>query len=262
MISLKKYINLAKNVHNWPNYFYAKHIDTKQNPVVFQAGNGVVIEVPKGTIMAIFKEIFMEDLYDIAFLKAHLQPRAVIVDVGANLGFFALFMASQLPDARIFAYEPLPTNFKHLQRHFRLNNGKALVAENKAVAGEKGSLDLYYNPDVSYTPLASLRTDFEDTNTSRVTVEAVSLPDIFASNRLDRIDLLKLDCEGAEYDILYRCPDSLLQKVRLMAMETHPGTKANENKEALCAFLTAKGFTVKIGDKDFVWAWREGQRAG
>jgi FkbM family methyltransferase len=256
MLSLKKYINLAKNVHNWPNYFYTKHIYTKQNPVVFRAGNGVVIEVPKGAIMAIFKEIFMEDLYDIAFLKTHLKPQPVIVDVGANLGFFALFMASQLPGARIFAYEPLPTNFKHLQRHFRLNNGKALVAENKAVAGEKGALDLYYNPHVSYTPLASLRTDFEDTNTSRVTVEAVSLPDIFASNRLDHIDLLKLDCEGAEYDILYRCPDSLLQRVKLMAMETHNGVGTNENTEALCAFLKEKGFTIRMGDKHFVWAWR------
>lgn len=256
MLSLKKYINLAKNVHNWPNYLYAKHIDTKQNPVVFRAGNGVVIEVPKGAITAIFKEIFMEDLYDIAFLKTHLKPQPVIVDVGANLGFFALFMASQVPGARVFAYEPLPTNFKHLQRHFRLNQDKALVAENKAVAGAKGSLELYYNPNVDFTPLASLRTDFEDTNTSRVTVEAVSLPDIFAGHQLQQIDLLKLDCEGAEYDILYPCPDSLLQRVKLMAMETHQGTKANENTEALCAFLREKGFTVRTGDKHFVWAWR------
>jgi hypothetical protein len=89
-----------------------------------------------------------------------------------------------------------------------------------------------------------------------VTVEAVSLPDIFASNRLDHIDLLKLDCEGAEYDILYRCPDSLLQRVNLIAMETHNGVRTNENTEALCAFLKEKGFTIRMGDKHFVWAWR------
>jgi len=256
MFSLKKYLNLAKNVHNWPNYLYAKHIDKKQNPIVFRAGNGVVIEVPKGSIMAIFKEIFMDDLYDIRFLKTHLKPQPVIVDVGANLGFFALFMASQLPGVQVFAYEPLPTNFKHLQRHFGLNSGKALVAENKAVAGEKGLLDLHYNPNLNFTALASLRTDFEDTNTSRVTVEAVSLADIFARYQLDQVDLLKLDCEGAEYEILYQCPDPVLQRVKLIAMETHNGAKADENTQALCAFLEEKGFTVRTGDKHFVWAWR------
>jgi len=256
MFSLKKYINLARNVRNWPNYFYAKHIDTKQNPVVFRADNGVVVEVPRGAIMAIFKEIFMEDLYDISFLKTRLTPQPVIVDVGANLGFFALFMASHMPGAKIFAYEPLPTNFNHLQRHFQLNSGKALVAENKAVAGTKGSLALYYNPNVNFTPLASLRTDFEDTNTSRVAVEAVSLPDIIASHQLEQVDLLKLDCEGAEYEVLYQCPEHALQRVKLIAMETHNGAKLNENTKALCAFLEEKGFMVRTGDKHFVWAWR------
>jgi FkbM family methyltransferase len=256
MISLKKYLNLTRNVRNWPTYFYAKHLDPKRNPVVFWAANGVVVEVPKGPITAIFKEIFMEDLYDIGFMKQHLKPRPVIVDVGANVGFFSLFMAAQMPGASIYAFEPLPVNFKHLHRHFELNKGKSLVALNQAVAGARGTLDLYFNPDADFTALASLDTGFDNANTSRVTVEAVSLPDIFAGHQLGQIDLLKLDCEGAEYDILYRCPDALLQRVKLMAMETHKGTKANENTEALCAFLTEKGFTVKRGDKEFVWAWR------
>ncbi len=256
MFSLKKYINLARNVQNWPNYFYAKHLDAKQNPVVFRAQNDVVIEVPKGPITAIFKEIFMEDLYDISFLKTHLKRDPVIVDVGANVGFFSLFMASQMPSAEIYAYEPLPSNFKHLQRHFQLNGSKALVCRNQAVAGEKGSLELYYNPNETFTPLASLHTDFDYTNTCRVEVEAVSLPDIFSGFRLEQVDLLKLDCEGAEYQILYQCPDHLLSRVKLIAMETHNGAKVNENTAALCAYLKEKGFELKTDGNHFVWAWR------
>jgi hypothetical protein len=90
-----------------------------------------------------------------------------------------------------------------------------------------------------------------------VTVEAVSLPDIFAGHQFQQIDLLKLDCEGVEYEILFRCPDYVLQRVKLIAMETHNGVGTNENTEALCAFLKKKGFTIRTGDKHFVWAWRQ-----
>ncbi len=256
MISLKKYINLTKNVKNWPHYFYAKHIDGKQNPVVFRADNDIVIEVPRGNIMAIFKEIFMEDLYDIRFLKHHLKSDPVIVDIGANVGFFSLFMAAQMPGSKILAFEPLPANFGHLQRHFQLNADKGLICQNKAIAGTKGTVELYFNPDAGFTALASVHTAFDGSNTGRVEVEAVTLPDIFSQFGIGTLDLLKLDCEGAEYDILYRCPDPLLSRVKLIAMETHSGTGANENTRAMCRFLEQKGFMFKTGSNGFVWAWR------
>jgi FkbM family methyltransferase len=198
----------------------------------------------------------MEDLYDIAFLKTHLKSDPVIVDVGANAGFFSLFMAARFPASKIFAFEPLPANFSHLQRHFQLNSRKALVCQNKAVAGKKGFIELYYNPDANFTALASMHTAFDGSNTSRVEVEAVPLPDIFSQFRIESVDLLKLDCEGAEYDILYHCPDQQLSRVRMIAMETHPGTGINETTEAICQFLAGKGVKFKTGSNNFVWAWR------
>jgi FkbM family methyltransferase len=257
MFSAKKYINLIRNINNWPHYFTAKYFDSSQDPVKFTARHQVQVEVPKGGIMPIFKEIFMEDLYEIDFLKKRLPADPVIVDVGANVGFFSLFMASQFPKASIYAFEPLPGNFKHLQKHFHLNPGKKLIAQNKAVSGSKGTLTLHYNPAVNFTALASMHTSFDASNTKQVEVESVSLPDIFTAFSLKKIDLLKLDCEGAEYDILYQCPPALFSKIDQIAMETHAGKKPDENTEALATYLRKLGYQLKTNANHFIWAWKE-----
>jgi FkbM family methyltransferase len=256
MFLAKKYINLIKHITNWPNYFYAKHINTNREAVVFKAKNNIVIEVPQGGIMPIFKEIFMEDLYEIDFLKTRLSTKPVIIDVGANVGFFSLFMASQFPKAKIVAFEPLPGNFKHLQKQFQRNSNKDLTALNKAVTGSKGSIMLHYNPEVNFTALASMHTTFDSSNTHQVEVEAVSLPDIFSQYNLDQIDLLKLDCEGAEYDILYQCPTQYFGRIKQIAMETHAGKQPNENTQALGEYLKKNGYQLKTNSNHFIWAWR------
>jgi FkbM family methyltransferase len=257
MFSAKKYINLIRNINNWPSYFTAKYFDSSQDPVKFTARHQVQVEVPKGGIMPIFKEIFMEDLYEIDFLKKRLPDSPVIVDVGANVGFFSLFMASQFPKASVYAFEPLPGNFNHLQKHFQLNPDKKLVAQNKAVAGSKGTLTLHYNPEVNFTALASMHTTFDASNTKQVEVESVSLPDIFTQFNLQKIDLLKLDCEGAEYDILYQCPAALFSSISQIAMETHAGKKQNENTESLATYLRQQGYELKSNANQFIWAWRK-----
>jgi len=257
MFSAKKYINLIRNVKNWPNYFTAKYFDTKQDPVKFSAKHNVQVEVPRGGIMPIFKEIFMEDLYEIDFLKKRLPITPVIIDVGANVGFFSLFMVSQVPGAAIYAFEPLPGNFKHLERHFELNKDKKLVCQNKAVAGSKGTITLHYNPEVNFTALASMNTTFDISNTRQVEVESVSLPGIFSEFSLKQIDLLKLDCEGAEYDILYQCPADFFPRIKQIAMETHAGKKPDENTKALSAYLLKNGYQIKTNSNHFIWAWRE-----
>lgn len=257
MFSAKKYINLIRNINNWPSYFTHKYFDSGQDAVKFTARHEVKVEVPKGGIMPIFKEIFMEDLYEIDFLKKRLPVNPVIVDVGANVGFFALFMASQFPGASVYAFEPLPGNYTHLQRHFQLNAGKKLIAQNKAVAGSKGTLTLHYNPEVNFTALASMHTTFDASNTRQVEVESVGLPDIFTQFNLQSIDLLKLDCEGAEYDILYQCPAALFPKISQIAMETHAGKKPDENMESLAAYLRKQGYQLKSNANHFIWAWRE-----
>ena len=59
----------------------------------------------------------------------------------------------------------------------------------------------------------------------------------FQITSVSKIDLLKLDCEGAEYNILYNTPAHLFKKINCISIETHPGPDKKENKDALEKFL-------------------------
>jgi FkbM family methyltransferase len=124
------------------------------------------------------------------------------------------------------------------------------------VSGKPGSITLYYNPEKTLTPLASTSASFDNKNVKKTEVEAVTLEQIMDEYNLDRIDLLKLDCEGAEYDILYNAPTHLFDKIGMMTMEVHNGDVPRENLEDLKKFLTDLGYQIRTRGDDFVWAWR------
>jgi hypothetical protein len=66
-----------------------------------------------------------------------------------------------------------------------------------------------------------------------------------------------MDCEGAEYDILYNCPPDYLQRIDQIAMEVHNGEKENQNIEALEAFLRKQGFSTRRRPVGMLWAWHK-----
>ena len=247
---------MIRFTRNWPNYFYTKYLDKKQEPIHFVGkNNNVKLEVPR-ELLAIFKEIYMEDLYILSFLKERLPNNPKIVDIGANAGFFTTFVADHFPQASIYAFEPLPSNFKQLKQNCELNPNHHMLANNQAVSGKPGPVTLYYNPENTLTPLASTSASFDSRNVQKTEVEAVTVEQIMSEYKLDRIDLLKLDCEGAEYDILYNTPTQLFDKIDMLTMEVHKGDMPRENLPNLQKFLTDLGYKIRIRGEDFVWAWK------
>jgi len=89
-------------------------------------------------------------------------------------------------------------------------------------------------------------------------VETIALKDFFDGNGISKVDFLKIDCEGAEYEILYNCPQDVLRKIGKISMEYHNlnrmlekrGLKASApkeyNGEELGLFLEKSGFNVTI----------------
>ena len=75
-----------------------------------------------------------------------------------------------------------------------------------------------------------------------IEVKSISLKDIFIDNKLNKIDFLKIDCEGAEYKILFNTPKKVLKKIKKIALEYHQmdGFSVEDLKE----FLSNNGFKV------------------
>lgn len=250
-----RYYHLLKNLSNWPLFLAAKFGATRVDPLRFVTRQGVHIEVPR-RLMQTFKEIFMDECYmkGLGFSPPHAPT---IIDIGANAGYFSLFALSRFKGARVFAFEPVPANFRLLERQRELNPQADMTCIGKAVSGQGGELALAFDAaDTFSTSATVLGGASGQPDTIRVT--AVTLHDLFAEYRIEQCDLLKLDCEGAEYGILYGCPPEDLRRIRQIAMEVHPGPGPEENIDALDAFLRAGGYKTRRRPVGMLWAWREG----
>jgi hypothetical protein len=80
-----------------------------------------------------------------------------------------------------------------------------------------------------------------------IEIECVSLQQVFEANKIQICDLLKIDCEGAEYDILYNLPDVFFSRIKEIRLEFHNHLQNTLNTgAALAEFLKSKGFQIVI----------------
>jgi FkbM family methyltransferase len=248
-----RYLNLVKNLSNWRLYLAVKFGMTADDPLRFVTRRGIHIEVPRRLVQT-FKEIFMDECY-MAGMGRIVPENPTILDIGANAGYFSLFALSRFPGARVFAFEPLPANFRQLERQRLLNGKEEFKCLQKAVAGEAGVLRLAYDAKDSFSTSATLFTTASG-QLDEISVEAVTLHDIFVEFGIGQCDLLKMDCEGAEYGILYSSPPEDLARIGQIAMEVHSGPKDNENIDSLESFLRSNGFKTRRRPVGMLWAWR------
>jgi FkbM family methyltransferase len=144
-----------------------------------------------------------------SFLLAVLPPDGVFVDVGANLGYFTVLASRRLTAGRVIAVEPSPTNLACLDQNLRVNGATnvTVVAQPLwSVAGKRLELrvvdrfNLGANSVVGLGPVDAI-------------VESTTLDRVICANELDRIDVLKVDVEGAELEVL-RGAERCLRDVR------------------------------------------------
>jgi FkbM family methyltransferase len=206
--TFSRYRNLIANIRNWPRYFGQKtsgtgHAAGAFAPVEFVTrGQSLRFEVTSRRLYLVFKEIFLSDFYSIARLERALAHNAVVVDVGANAGFFSMLLLSKRPDVRVHAFEPIAGNHDLFARNIALNpplvSAGSVTLRNAAVTGTPvESVELFAEPDGATSVTASVFADFAAENQRSVRVPAVALMEILRA--LPAVELLKLDCEGSEY---------------------------------------------------------------
>ena len=170
----------------------------------------------------------------------------VVVDVGGNIGTFALHAAQRAPRGKVLTFEPNSENYELLLRNVALNNATNVVPARAALSGKRGQLRLFTNRGGGgfHSVLQGRAPDQADFET----VDALSLRDVFDDHRIERCAFLKLDCEGAEYDILENLPDEYFARIDKIVMEYHVTGLAEENHadaDRLVAKLERLGFQIE-----------------
>jgi FkbM family methyltransferase len=160
-----------------------------------------------------------------------LPPGCTVIDIGANIGVFSLF-AAHCGARSVRAYEPNSEAFRCLQSNIRANRLEAAVAARQfAVTGKAGGTVRFPKQASAYNAILP-----EQSTVDSETVATTDLAEILAG--MDRVDVLKLDCEGAERDILTAAERSVLDKIDSIRMEYHLG-----HRDEITGFLETNGFS-------------------
>ncbi|MEO7444377.1 MAG: FkbM family methyltransferase [Ferruginibacter sp.] len=242
----RRYSKLWENIYN-PGEYMLNKSERKNRSLHFTTRpHRLSFDVPE-SLYQVFKEIFMEDVYNISSMTSRLPTYPVVIDIGANAGFFDLLLLSKVPGARIYAYEPIEANTTFFEAVIKSNPGleENIDLHRMAVTGtEKDQIDLFAADTEDSQVVASVFEGFNKENLSRTTVPAITLEKIIHKHNLERIDILKMDCEGSEYDIIYNSPPEVIKMARHLAIEIHDIDERNQNFRSLKKYIEGLGYTV------------------
>lgn len=162
---------------------------------------------------SVFYEIFTQCEYNVLdeIIK---KANAPIIDIGAHIGLFSLYANILNPNVQIFAYEPEEENFKTLKEHLKLNDTKNINIKNLAVTAQEGTVMLCISPDSHNHSIIQIENGLKTVKVPSTTLKKIV-------EKVGHISLIKMDCEGAEFEILESTPNEILKEIDNIYIEYH-----------------------------------------
>jgi FkbM family methyltransferase len=225
----------------------------------------VVIPLPNGLLLVlrskqelssarfIIREVFRNQVYRRSGFE--FRPTDTVVDIGGNIGLFALWAAPQV--ARVFTVEPTKA-IDCLALSLARNEIDNVTIVRCAVSDKTGTVELMEHPGFNaVTHLASFQPSrwgqrcirllcaSEQQDPIRVSCPSQTLEQVFQTQNIDHVDFLKIDCEGGEYAILNSISDSTLARISRISMEFHK-LHPDHDHRLIVRRLQSAGYDVTI----------------
>jgi FkbM family methyltransferase len=137
---------------------------------------------------------------DESVLFSLLEADSVILDIGANIGWYSLLFSKRLPKAKIFSFEPINETYKYLITNLTLNNAHNVSSFNIGLSEKEGSSTYFYFPGGSV--LASEKNLIQSTKAKETICKVDTLDRFISSHSIEKLDLIKCDVEGAELAVI------------------------------------------------------------
>ncbi|HVR97912.1 MAG TPA: MupA/Atu3671 family FMN-dependent luciferase-like monooxygenase, partial [Thermoanaerobaculia bacterium] len=239
--------------------------------------NGLLVaQLGDAQTSGIYREIFEQEVY----LRhgVDLPDGACVLDVGANIGLFTLFVGARSPGARVYAFEPIAPTCRALRANVDLYGLDARVFE-LGLSDREEEADFTFYPRMAGLSgrfaeddrettravvarwLADVAADLPQAMPARAQVDELvdgylasetyrcqlrTLSALLREEAIDRVDLLKIDVEKSELKVLAGIVDEDWPKIRQIAMEVH----SRELLDSVSALLSARGY--RLGVDEFV----------
>ena len=216
--------------------------------------NGLRFQVRAGSgDLSIIDEVFIHRIYDRALSR--IGPGHTVIDIGAHCGVFAVAAAAR--GAGVICIEPMVANLRALEQNIAANSLRgAVVVRPVAVGGTSGEIELYMRDIDSggSTAFPVIHPEWvgrDDVKT--VKVQCVTLEEVLKGVP-GQCRCLKIDCEGAEYEIFAKASAEELGQVESIIMEYHPNGRVADVGER----LELVGFRVEISPRSStLFAWKD-----
>lgn len=182
----------------------------------------------------IYWEIFLYNSYHL-FPDEKTDP--VIIDIGAHIGLAAIRFKQVYPDAEIHCYEPFPENYTQLTTNIQKCGLQRIHIHQKGVANTNRRATLYIHG--SNSGAHSIFPVDRLSKTDEITL--INLSEVLCNTSTGRCDLIKLDCEGAEYEIIKSIDHDLASKIQGVMYEVHHD---KYNPQELVSHLETLGYQV------------------
>ena len=168
--------------------------------------------------------------------EGEIKPGSVVYDIGANVGYFSLLAAVLAGEkGRVYAFEPLPRNVYFLKKHVALNRMDQIEVFEAAVSDQSG--EAFFGLGAS-TAMGHLSASGE------ISVQRVRLDELVRTGELLPPDYLKVDVEGAEFEVLQGAREILAQHRPVIFLDTHQ----RDAHEPTIALLGELGYSFEILD--------------
>lgn len=247
---------LTDKVRNIENFINKKY--SKENYIYPEVIHGELFyfsdSILSTTADYVAKELNEDNEYD--FENIDFKEGDCVIDIGGNIGMVSIYLAKKFPFLKIYAFEPVRENYENFLKNIKLNNipDGTIIVENKAVTSDgrnicmnvgitnKGGSSMY---DMGEKNELYIR-EYENSN-----VPSITLNDIFKKYNINNLKLLKIDCEGAEFEILYNTDPNILKNIEILKGEFHDGKLEMEhdsryNSKDLLNFLQPYIKDIKV----------------
>lgn len=237
-IRIKEFVSAYRRFRNYGDIIRSLAKNIKPNHLILR--NGIQIYGQENSsILAFTNEIFFEKAYNPDYLS--IGSEDIVVDIGAHQGVFTLLAASMTRNT-VYAFEPLPDNCKFIKRNIDINGFNNVRINEMAVSDSAGSGKLFLKTASSQMGTFLPPLKHQTGQNIHIDVPFTTLKQIIDDNKIEQIDFLKMDCEGAEGSILKSTPIDYLKRIKKIALEFHPNSILGQSE--IYRLLESAGFIV------------------